>query len=112
MRTRWTKEHSRWLHRQRFAEPALQFTYEADVEQAELLAGHLARIDKQVAATADRAPRGIRLHIGNRPGRHLVPPRRGRASELGIALPAGEKQGPFRAGTAPAPSFPGRSAID
>ena len=50
--TRWTKEHSRWLHRQRFAEPTLQFTYEADVEQAELLAGHLAHIDKQVAATA------------------------------------------------------------
>jgi transposase len=50
--TRWTKEHRLWLHRQRFDEPALQFTYEADVEQAELLAVHLARIDKQVAATA------------------------------------------------------------
>ena len=50
--TRWTQEHSRWLHRQRFAEPALQFTYEADVEQAELLDRHLKRIDKQVAATA------------------------------------------------------------
>ncbi|WP_181039037.1 transposase, partial [Arthrobacter sp. Y81] len=43
--TRWTKEHGLWLHRQRFEEPALQFTYEADVEQAELLAGHLKRID-------------------------------------------------------------------
>lgn len=50
--TRWTKEHRLWLHRQRFEEPALQFTYEAGVEQAELLAAHLARIDKQVAATA------------------------------------------------------------
>ncbi len=50
--TRWTKEHGLWLHRQRFQEPALQFTYEADVEQAELLAGHLKRIDKQVAVTA------------------------------------------------------------
>jgi transposase len=50
--TRWTQEHSRWLHRQHFGEPALQFTYEADVEQAELLAGRLKRIDKQVAATA------------------------------------------------------------
>jgi transposase len=50
--TRWTKEHGLWLHRQRFDEPALQFTFEADVEQAELLAGHLKRIDKQVAATA------------------------------------------------------------
>ena len=50
--TRWTREHSLWLHRQRFDEPALQFTYEADVEQAELLAGQLKRIDKQVAATA------------------------------------------------------------
>ena len=50
--TRWTKEHGLWLHRQRFDEPALQFTYEADVEQAELLAGQLKRIDKHVAATA------------------------------------------------------------
>ncbi|KUM38243.1 IS110 family transposase [Arthrobacter sp. EPSL27] len=50
--TRWTKEHGLWLHRQRFTEPALQFTYETDVEQAELLAGHLKRIDRQVAATA------------------------------------------------------------
>jgi transposase len=50
--TRWTREHSLWLHRQHFDEPALQFTYEADVERAELLAGHLARIDRQVAATA------------------------------------------------------------
>jgi transposase len=50
--TRWTKEHGQWLHRQHFDQQALQFTYEADVEQAELLAGHLARIDKHVAATA------------------------------------------------------------
>ena len=50
--TRWTKEHRLWLHRQHFDEPALQFTYQADVEQAELLAAHLARIDKHVAATA------------------------------------------------------------
>lgn len=42
--TRWTKEHSLWLHHQRFDHPALQFTYEADIEQAELLDGHLARI--------------------------------------------------------------------
>ncbi|WAH97474.1 hypothetical protein [Arthrobacter sp. MMS18-M83] len=39
--TRWTKEHIQWLHRQNLGEPALQFTYQADVEQAELLAGHL-----------------------------------------------------------------------
>lgn len=50
--SRWTKEHSLWLHRQHFDEPALQFTYEADVEQAELIAGQLKRIDKQVAVTA------------------------------------------------------------
>lgn len=50
--SRWTKEHRLWLHRQRFDEPALQFTYDADVEQAELLAAHLARIDKQITATA------------------------------------------------------------
>jgi transposase len=50
--TRWTKEQSRWLHRQHFEEPALQFTYQADVEQAELHAGHLKRIDRQVTVTA------------------------------------------------------------
>ncbi|MET3721362.1 transposase [Arthrobacter sp. UYEF21] len=50
--TRWTQEHGPWLHRQRFDEPALQFTYQADVEQAELLAEHHKRIDKQVAVTA------------------------------------------------------------
>ncbi|WPU11091.1 IS110 family transposase [Pseudarthrobacter oxydans] len=50
--TRWTKEHIQWLHRQHLGEPALQFTYQANVEQAELLAAHLARIDKQVTATA------------------------------------------------------------
>ena len=50
--TRWTREHSRWLHRQRFDQPALQFSYETDLEQAEMLAGQLARIDQQVAAMA------------------------------------------------------------
>ena len=50
--TKWTKEHGLWLHRQHFDQPALQFTYEADVEQAELLAGRLQRIDRQVTATA------------------------------------------------------------
>lgn len=50
--TGWTKEHGLWLHRQHFEEPALQFTYEADVEHGELLAGHLKRIDNQVTATA------------------------------------------------------------
>ena len=41
-----------WLHRQHFDSPVLQFTYEADVEQAELLAAHLKRIDQRVAAAA------------------------------------------------------------
>src|SRR6476620_11007226 len=54
--TRWTQEHRLWLHQQRFDEPALQFTYDADVEQAELLAAHLKRIDQQVAATAAACP--------------------------------------------------------
>ena len=52
--TKWTKEHGLWLHRQRFDLPALQFTYQADVEQAELLAGQLKRIDRQVATTASQ----------------------------------------------------------
>lgn len=49
--TRWTQEHRAWLVHQHFSDPALQFTYEADLEQAELLATHLARIDKQVTTT-------------------------------------------------------------
>lgn len=50
--TKWTKEHGLWLHRQHFGSPVLQFTYEADVEQAELLAAQLKRIDQRVAAVA------------------------------------------------------------
>lgn len=50
---RWTKEHYLWLHRQHFDQPPLQFTYEAHIEQAELLAGHLSRIDKHISATAN-----------------------------------------------------------
>jgi transposase len=50
--SKWTKEHVLWLHRQRFDSPVLQFTYEADVEQAELLATHLKRIDQRVATAA------------------------------------------------------------
>ncbi|MCG2621238.1 IS110 family transposase [Arthrobacter sp. I2-34] len=51
-KTKWTKEHVLWLHRQHFDSPVLQFTWEADLEQAELLAAHLKRIDQRVAATA------------------------------------------------------------
>ncbi|WP_240974706.1 IS110 family transposase [Crystallibacter degradans] len=50
--TKWTQEHRVWLHRQHFESPVLQFTYEADVEQAELLAEHLKRIDHRVAEVA------------------------------------------------------------
>jgi transposase len=50
--TKWTQEHKAWLHRQRFDSPVLQFTYEDNVEQAELLAAHLKRIDQRVAAVA------------------------------------------------------------
>ena len=50
--TKWTRDHLAWLHRQRFDAPILQFTYEADVEQAELLAAHLKRIDQRVALVA------------------------------------------------------------
>lgn len=66
--TWWTKEHREWLHRQRFEELALQFTYEADVEQPELLVAHLSRIDKHAAASryspvleAVMCPRGIQM---------------------------------------------------
>jgi transposase len=54
--TKWTREHHRWLHRQRFQDPVLQFTYENDVEQAELLAARLKRIDKQVTIAAAGSP--------------------------------------------------------
>jgi transposase len=50
--TKWTLDHQAWLHRQRFDSKVLQFTYEADVEQAELLAANLKRIDQRVAAVA------------------------------------------------------------
>lgn len=50
--TKWTQAHQAWLHRQHFDSPVLQFTYDADVELAELLAAHLKRVDKEVAAVA------------------------------------------------------------
>lgn len=50
--TKWTHAHQGWLHRQRFDAPALQFTYEAYLEESELLAAHLKCIDKQVLAVA------------------------------------------------------------
>lgn len=51
-KTKWTLTHQGWLHRQRFDSPVLQFTYDTDVEQAELLASRLKRIDQRVAAVA------------------------------------------------------------
>jgi transposase len=51
-KTKWTQAHQEWLHRQRFDSPVLQFTYDSSVEQAELLAAHLKRIDQRVAAVA------------------------------------------------------------
>ena len=51
-KTKWTKAHGEWLHRQRFDSPVLQFTYDTDVEQAELLAARLKRIDQRVAEIA------------------------------------------------------------
>jgi transposase len=59
--TRWTQEHRAGLLHQHFSDPALQFTYEADLEHAELLAAHLARIDKQVTAMAATAATGWSL---------------------------------------------------
>ncbi len=50
--TKWTQEHAAWLHRQRFDSPVLQFTYESDIEQVELLAAHLKRIDQHVTEVA------------------------------------------------------------
>ena len=50
--TKCTQAHQGWLRRQHFDSLALQFTYDADVELAELLAAHLKRVDKEVAAVA------------------------------------------------------------
>ncbi|NVN00810.1 IS110 family transposase [Arthrobacter sp. SDTb3-6] len=50
--TKWTREHVLWLHRQCFDSPVLQFAWEADVEQVELLAAHLKRIDQHVELVA------------------------------------------------------------
>jgi len=50
--TKWTKEHREWLHRQRFNSPILQFTFEAEVEQVELLGARLLRIDQRLAKVA------------------------------------------------------------
>ncbi len=51
-KTKWTQAHQTWLHHQHFDSPVLQFTYDTDVEQAELLAAHLKRIDQRVAQVA------------------------------------------------------------
>lgn len=51
-KTKWTKVHRAWLHRQRFDSPTLQFTYESYLEQAELLAQHLKRVDERVTQVA------------------------------------------------------------
>ena len=50
--TKWTQEHIRWLQRQRFDSEVLLFTFNAQVEQEELLAAHLKRIDQRIATTA------------------------------------------------------------
>ncbi|MDJ0358622.1 IS110 family transposase, partial [Paenarthrobacter sp. PH39-S1] len=51
-KTKWTQSHQGWLHRQRFDSAMLQFAYEADVEEAELLAARLKRIDQRIAEVA------------------------------------------------------------
>jgi len=51
-KTKWTRVHQLWLHRQRLDSPLLQFTYDAYVEQVELLAARLKRIDQRLAGVA------------------------------------------------------------
>lgn len=50
--TRWTAKHLHWLHQQRFAQPATQLAFDAELESLELLAAHLARLEKSVAELA------------------------------------------------------------
>ncbi|SER33500.1 hypothetical protein [Arthrobacter sp. OV608] len=70
-----------WLHRQHFDFPVLQFTFETDVEQAELLAEQIKRIDQrvaQVAKTFEYTPviEALMLPAWH-PGHHRVRTRRG-----------------------------------
>ena len=51
-KTKWTRAHQTWLHRQRFDSPVLQFTYDSYVEQSELQAANLKRVDQRVAQVA------------------------------------------------------------
>lgn len=50
--TKWTQDHHAWLHRQRFDSEVLQFTFNTQVEEEELLAAQLKRIDQRITATA------------------------------------------------------------
>lgn len=89
-KTKWTKEHGAWLHRQRFDSPVLQFTYDADVEQVELLAAHLKRIDQRVAAVASQWQPIPAPGTDHESGQQIRPqtPRRGCMATSAPLLPA------------------------
>ena len=51
-KSRWTREHLRWLHQQHFEDPALEFAFQESLAQAESMSVRLKRIDKEVAGVA------------------------------------------------------------
>jgi transposase len=51
-KSRWTREHLKWLHQQHFDDPALEFAFQESLAQEESMSVRLKRIDKEVARVA------------------------------------------------------------
>lgn len=51
-KSRWTREHLKWLHQQHFDDAALEFAYQESLAQEDSMAVRLKRIDKEVARVA------------------------------------------------------------
>ena len=120
--TKWTRDHLAWLHRQRFDTPILQFTYEADVEQAELLAAHLKRIDQRVALVARDCEyadvinalmclRGIQVTTGFGLAVEIGDWTRFTGATIGSYLGTGPQRAILRTDPAPGPDHEGRQQI-
>lgn len=53
-KTRWGKDHTTWLGRQHFDQPATELTLQADLEVQVLLLGQLKRLEGQITELASR----------------------------------------------------------
>jgi len=51
-KSRWTREHVTWLHEQHFQDPALEYAFQSNLEQQELMNMRLKRIEKEVVRVA------------------------------------------------------------